>query len=142
MDRRCHTVDRGASIMLHYLRRRTLDGVKLDIPTHRATPPERLAMPPTGAVRRLPVSGTKIEAVGMLLEAPPFTWRDLYVYFTAQLGEAQAARLHYRLKRGEEKMVEVKEFPFEFTARLESGDGPVEWWAEIQLPDGRWVRAE
>lgn len=120
----------------------TVEGVKLDIPTHRLVPPAHLPIPNSGAIRRLPVPGTKIEAVGAILQAPPFTSRDLYVYFTAQLDEAKAARLHYRLGETPEQTLEVQAFPFEFTAPLPPGDITPTWWAEIQLPNNTWQKAE
>jgi hypothetical protein len=93
-------------------------------------------------VRRVPVAGSRIEAVGVILQAPSFIARDLYVYFTAQLDEARAARLHYRIGELPEQTLEASAFPFEFTARLPLGSADPTWWAEIQLADGRWQKAE
>jgi hypothetical protein len=121
----------------------TLDGVKIDVPTHRTTPPEKLALPAASAApQRAPLPGTRIEAFGSILEVAPFTWRDLYVYVTAGIDECQGARLRYRIGDGSEQQVEGTAFPWEFSVRLEEMHSRVTWAVDVKLPDGRWLTAK
>ncbi len=117
----------------------TLDGVKIDVPTHRVAPPGHLPIPTPGALRRAPLPGTALEAVGTTLQVPPFEWRDLYVYLTAGLDDLRAARLRYRVGKAPEKIVEAASFPWEFSAEIPAGEDPVTWTVEAQLPGGAWV---
>jgi hypothetical protein len=114
----------------------TLDDVKIDVPTHRVAAPEKIALPTTPASRRVPLPGTKLEAIGTAIQAPPFTHRELYVYVTATLGECRAAALRYRVGDGPEQRIEVKEFPFEFSARLDDLNAPVTWDVDLQMANG------
>jgi hypothetical protein len=116
----------------------TLDGVRIDVPTHRLAPPEHFALPKNPAQRREPIAGTNLEARGTVLEVPPFEWRDLYVYITAAPNDCKAARLRYRVGNGEEQQVEAARFPFEFSARISDTKSPISWRVEAQLPDGQW----
>ncbi len=119
----------------------SMDGVRVDVPTHRVAPPATFSLPTTPALRRSPFPGTGFEAVGTVLEVPPFTWRDFYVSITAGLDDARAARLRYRVGEEPEKIVEATQFPWEFSVRTEDLKQPITWQAELQLPDGRWVTA-
>ena len=53
----------------------TLEGTRIDVPTHRAVPPAGLAWPGSNAVIRAALPGTRLESVGTLLQVPPVTWR-------------------------------------------------------------------
>jgi hypothetical protein len=120
----------------------TLDGVKIDVPTHRVTAPGKLPLPSSRALKRQLFAGTLLEAVGLTLQVPPFTWRDLYVYVTAGLDDCRGARLRYRVGDQAEQTVEAKQFPWEFSVRLPAGNETVTWSAEVQVADGRWLKAE
>jgi hypothetical protein len=63
----------------------TMDGVRIDVPTHRLAPAAHFSLPQEPGQHRAPIASSKLEAVGTALEAPPFEWRDLYVYLTAGL---------------------------------------------------------
>jgi len=119
----------------------TMDGVRIDVPTHRLAPPEHFPLPQQPGQHRAPIAGSKLEALGTVLEAPPFEWRDLYVYITAGLDDCRAAKLHYRAGDGPEEQVEAVRFPFEFSARIPDTKSPISWWVEAQMPDGQWQRS-
>jgi hypothetical protein len=119
----------------------TMDGVQIDVPTHRLAPPAHLSLPGEPGQHRAPIAVSKLEAVGTALEAPPFEWRDLYVYITAGLDDCRAAKLHYRIGDGPEQQVEADRFPFEFSARIADTKSRISWWVEAQMPDGQWRRS-
>lgn len=119
----------------------TLDGVKIDVSTHRAAPPAKLALPTEPALRRQPIDGTKLEAIGTEIVVPPFTWRDLFVYVAAKIGECQSATLRYRVGDGPERQATAERFPWEFSVRVDDMRGPVTWAVDVTLADGRVVRA-
>jgi hypothetical protein len=116
----------------------TLDGVKIDVPTHRLAPPEKLALPKESALRRTAIADTNLEAIGTVLEVPPFAWRDLYVYVTAGLDDCRAAVLRYRVGDGPEQQIKADRFPFEFSARIDEMKSPVTWQVDVQLANGKW----
>lgn len=119
----------------------TLDGVKIDVPTHRVSPPGKLALPSKPSQRRAPLGDSKLEAVGAELQVSPFTWRDLYVYVTASIDDCQSATLRYRVGDGPEQRVEKHEFPWEFTVRTDDLATPISWQLDATLADGRHVTA-
>lgn len=108
----------------------TLDGVKINVPTHRAAPPAKLPLPDDNGLRRQPVASTKLEAIGAELCVPPFTWRDLYVYIAAGLDDCRSATLRYRVGNGEEQRVKVERFPWEFSVRVDDARSPITWSVE------------
>jgi hypothetical protein len=108
----------------------TLEGVRIDVPTHRAAPPAHTPLPGAPAVERKPVPGSKLQAVGTVISAPPFAWRDLYVYVTGGHTDCTAATLYYRTGPGPEQKAQVDRFPCEFSVRLEPGPSKVEWRVE------------
>ncbi|MFA5190768.1 MAG: hypothetical protein WC740_08580 [Verrucomicrobiia bacterium] len=110
----------------------TLDGVKIDVPTHRAAPPSRLPLPDKSGLRRQPVAGTKLEAIGTEICVPPFTWRDLYVYVAAGLDDCKSATLRYRVGDNAEQQVKVTRFPWEFSVRVDDVRSPITWTVEAQ----------
>jgi hypothetical protein len=118
----------------------TMDGVRIDVPTHRLAPPAHFALPREAGQFRAPIAGSKLEAVGTVLAAPPFESRDLYVYLTAGLDDCRAAKLHYRIGDGPEQQAEAARFPFEFSARIPATGSPVSWWVEAQMSGGQWRR--
>jgi hypothetical protein len=105
----------------------TLEGVRIDVPTHRAAPPPRLAVRADPGIERKPVPGAKLEAVGAVISVPPFAWRDLYVYVTGAHQDCTSATLYYRTGTGPEQSTRVDRFPCEFSVRLDPGDAPVAW---------------
>jgi hypothetical protein len=119
----------------------TMDGVHIDVPTHRGTPPAHFPLPTEPGQRRAPIAGSNLEALGSMLEAPPFECRDLYVYLTAGLDDCRAAKLHYQVGDGPEQQLQAARFPFEFSARIPDTQSPISWWVEAQLPDGHWQRS-
>ncbi len=110
----------------------TLDDVKIDVPTHRAAPPPQLPLPTDSGLRRQPVAGTKLEAIGTEICVPPFTWRDLYVYIAAGLDDCKSATLRYRVGDGAEQQVKVERFPWEFSVRVDDVRSPITWSVEAQ----------
>jgi hypothetical protein len=108
----------------------TLEGVRIDVPTHRTAPPASLPLPAAPALVRRPVPGSKLEAVGAVIEAPPFAWRDLYVYVTGGRHDCTSATLVYRVGAGAEQQARVDRFPCEFSVRLPAGADPVTWRVE------------
>src|SRR5208337_2002289 len=42
----------------------TMDGVRIDIPTHRVAPPEHFLLPQKAGQHRAPIAGSKLEALG------------------------------------------------------------------------------
>lgn len=118
----------------------TLDGVTIDVPTHRVAPPANLALPAEPAVGRAAIPGTRLEALGTVLEVPPFTWRDLYVYVSAGIDDCRAATLRYRVGDGPEQEIKDAEYPWEFSARIADTKSPVAWLVDVQLADGTWQR--
>ncbi|MCX6898862.1 MAG: hypothetical protein NT105_09195 [Verrucomicrobia bacterium] len=110
----------------------TLDGVKVDVPTHRAAPPAKLSLPGDNGLRRQPVAGAKLEAIGTEICVPPFTWRDLYVYIAAGFDDCKSATLRYRVGSGAEQQVKVTRFPWEFSVRVDDMRLPITWSVEVQ----------
>ena len=101
-----------------------LDGVKIDVPTHRANPP-KLAIPATSVIERKPIPGSKLEAVGAIIAAPPFAARHLYVYVASDAKQCTGARLAYRLGGGPEHEAQVDQFPCQWAVRLPDLTSPV-----------------
>lgn len=116
----------------------TLDGVTVDVPTHRITPPGKLSLPKEDALVRAQIPGTKLEAIGTIIEVPPFTCRDLYVYLAAGIDDCRAAKLRYRIGAGPEQEIKCDRFPWEFSARIDDMTSPVSWNMDVQLADGTW----
>ena len=124
----------------------TLDGVKIDVPTHRVNPPEHFALPAAPTLQRaafavLRRSASTSPAPGEM-QVAPFTWRDLYVYVTAALDDVRSATLRYRIGDGPEQRITGHEFPWEFTARIENMHAPVTWQVDIETKDGRKLTAK
>jgi hypothetical protein len=109
----------------------TVDDVHIDVPTHRLAPPATLPLPTAPALRRQPVPGTKLEAIGTEIHVPPFTWRDLFVYVTASLDDLSVATLYYRVGAAPEQRVTYPRFPWEFSIRLTDTTTPVTWRVEV-----------
>lgn len=120
----------------------TLDGVHIDVPTHRVQPPEKFTLPTEPAIHRAPFSGTTLEAVGTEIQVPPFTWRDLYVYVTAAIDDVHTATLRYRVGDGPEQRIEGHQFPWEFSARVDDLHAPISWEVDIETSDGRKFTAK
>lgn len=120
----------------------TLDGVKIDVPTHRVTPPAKFALPSEPGLRRAAFAGTSLEAVGTELQVAPFTWRDLYVYVTAAIDDVRSATLRYRVGDGPEQRIEGREFPWEFSVRVEDLHAPISWQVDIETKSGRKLTAQ
>ncbi|MCX6953703.1 MAG: hypothetical protein NTV51_16250 [Verrucomicrobia bacterium] len=120
----------------------TVDGVSIDVPTHRTAPPARYPLPTTPASRRQALPGTSLEAVGTELQVPPFTWRDLFVYVTAGIDDLSAATLFYRVGDGPEQRVDARRFPWEFTVRIDDMTAPVTWRVEATSAPRPPVRTE
>lgn len=119
----------------------TLEGTKIDVPTHRLAPPEKLALPQASGEQRAALGDTAIQAVGTVLQVPPFAWRDLFVYLTASIDDCRSATLRYRVGDGPEQRVEKREFPWEFSVRVDDLKEPITWRVEAELADGRSVLA-
>jgi hypothetical protein len=119
-----------------------LDGVQIDVPTHRVAPPAKLALPAQGGLRRVAIAGTKLEAIGTEIQVPPFTWRDLFVYLAAGMDDCKSATLSYRVGDLPEKQVTADRFPWEFSVRIDEMRAPITWSVTVELADGRKVRAE
>jgi hypothetical protein len=115
----------------------TLDGTKIDVPTHRVAPTEKLTLPQKTAQQRAALGDTQIEAVGTVLQVPPFAWRDLFVYLTAAIDDCRSATLRYRIGDGTEQRVEKHEFPWEFSVRIDDLTAPIAWELEAELTTGR-----
>lgn len=113
----------------------TLEGLKLDVPTHRVKPPEHFKLSETPAPAPVEIIGTEWQAKATLLQAPPFVSADLYVHLDAGLEALKSAALRYRVA-GLEKRVEVTKFPFEFTVPVGESAMPIEWAVDVVLPDG------
>lgn len=120
----------------------TLDGTHIDVPTHRVLPRVKFTLPTEPAIHRAPFSGTTLEAVGTELQVPPFTWRDLYVYVTAAIDDVRSATLRYRVGDGPEQRIEGREFPWEFSARVDDLHAPISWQVDIETSDGRKITAK
>jgi hypothetical protein len=120
----------------------SLDGVKIDVSTHRVAPPEKFPLPSRAGMQRAAFAGTSLEAVGAELQVAPFTWRDLYVYVTAGIDDVKAATLRYRVGDGPEQRIEGRQFPWEFTTRIDDLHAPVTWQVEIETADGRKLTAK
>ncbi|MEP6669073.1 MAG: hypothetical protein ABJF10_07975 [Chthoniobacter sp.] len=120
----------------------TVEGLKIDVPTHRVMPSDHFALPTESAIHRAPFAGTTLEAVGTEIQVSPFTWRDLYVYVTAAIDDVRTATLRYRVGDGPEQQIVGKEFPWEFTARIENLRAPVTWQVDIETNDGRKLTAK
>ena len=105
--------------------------------THRAAPPARLSLPGDSGLRRQPVAGTKLEAIGTEICVPPFTWRDLYVYIAAGLDDCKSATLRYRVGDGAEQQVKVGRFPWEFSVRVDDVRTPITWSVEAETGNSR-----
>ncbi len=113
----------------------TLDGVKIDVAT---APPDKFSLPAQPGIQQAAIADTSLQAIGTVLEVPPFEWRDLYVYVTAALDDCRAATLHYRVGDGPEQTLQHDRFPWEFSVRLPAGTAPVSWRMEVQTADGQW----
>jgi hypothetical protein len=105
-----------------------LEGVHIDVPTHRIAP---AASAETSTIEHKPIPGTKLEATATVIDAPPFTLRDLYVYVAAGMHECSAAKLIYRAGSGPEQQATVNQFPCEFTVRIEDTKSPIDWRVEL-----------
>jgi hypothetical protein len=114
----------------------SLDGVKIDVPTQRVKPPQHVAASAKPGQSLAKLDGTAWTARGSMIEAPPFASRDLYVYVDAGLEDLKSAVLRYKEGDSAERSIEVKRFPFEFSARLDEPGKPVSWEVEARLPDG------
>ena len=114
----------------------SLDGVKIDVPTQRKKPSPHFEVTAKPAQTLAKVEGTEWTARASMIEAPPFSWRDLYVYIDAGREDLKSAVLRYKLGDGTERTIAVDGFPFEFTARLDDPGKPVSWEVEVRLPDG------
>jgi len=114
----------------------TMDGVKIDVPTQRVKPPQHVEASSKSGQTLAKLDGTAWTARSSMIEVPPFAWRDLYVYVDAGLEDLKSAVLRYKVGDGAERSIEVKRFPFEFTARLDDPTKPVSWEVEATLPDG------
>lgn len=114
----------------------TLEGVKIDVPSQRVKPPQHFKLPGTSSQSLAKIEGTPWQAKGTILQAPPFSWSDLYVAVDAGLQDLKWAALRYRVDGGEEKRLQVDRFPFEFTVRLDQPEKPVSWEIEAGLADG------
>lgn len=119
----------------------TLDGVKIDVPSHRVAPPATRPAP-ASALRRQPLPGTKLEAIGTELSVAPFTWRDLFVYVTASIDDLSAATLFYRVGDGPEQRLACPGFPWEFSVRIDDVAAPVTWRVEATPVAPRPARTE
>jgi len=118
----------------------TLDGAKIDVPTHGATPPRHIKLPGEPAVVKAPFEGSDIEARAAWITAPPFEWRDLYVYLTAGAKDCERATLHYRVGDGPRRSRVCRRFPFEFSVRVDDLHSPIMWHVEIQTHSGKRIR--
>lgn len=111
----------------------TLEGVQIDVSTHRGAPPASFALPDRPATREQPVAGTGLRAIGTEVIVPPGTSRQLFVYVAAGLGDLRAATLRYRIDGGPEVARTCTRFPWEFSEKIES-PGPVSWRVEGEAP--------
>jgi len=118
----------------------TLDGVRIDVPTHRIAPPPKLTLPREPGLRRARIAGTQLEAVGTVFQVPPFVWRDLYGYVAAGVDDCQSATLRYRVGDGPERQVADDAYPWEFSVRVTDMTTPITWTVEVRLPEGRVAR--
>ena len=109
----------------------SIDGVKIDVPTHRGTPPAKLPLPIEPGLRVVPIEGTDLDAIGTEIIVPPFTWRDLYVYVAAGIDDCKSATLCYRL--GNDPVLEVtdEEYPWEFSIRVDDMTLPLTWTVKV-----------
>lgn len=131
------------------LRVLTLQGVAVDVPTHRTAPPATSALPAaavSGIDTRplLPAGapGTTAKphwhARASLLQVPPFEWQDLHVYINATWGDLKTATLFYRTTpNGPEQQLRVDQFPFEFSLSLPATTAPhTIWRLQAETSDG------
>ncbi len=124
----------------------TMEGVRIDVPTHRVKPPLALGMAPEPLAPAVAVPGTEWQARSAVIQAPPFTAADLYVHLDAPIGSLKSAALRWRTADGE-KRAEAARFPYEFTVPIGPGGSPLEWAVDAVLPDGSvregtWTRLE
>ena len=119
----------------------TLEGVKIDVPTHRVAPPAAIPLPQEPGRQIVALGDTKFQAIGTVLQVPPFTSRDLYVYATAAIDDCRAATLRYRIGTAPEQSVEKHEFPWEFTVHTTDVNAPISWYLEVEFADGRRASA-
>lgn len=118
----------------------TLDGVKIDVLTHRVKPPQQAALSKESAITRVKLGDTKWQTIATTIDAPPFEWRDFHAYLNCGREDLKSAVLLYRIGEGPEQRVEVKAFPFEFSVRVDDPKQSVTWKVEAQFPDGTWVK--
>ena len=117
----------------------TLDGVTINVPTHRIVPPASIPLPSKPTQQIAPLGDTEYRAIASLLQVSPFTWRDLFVYLDAAIGDCRAATLRYHIGDGPEERIEKREFPWEFTAHTKNLDAQISWQLDVELSDGRRV---
>jgi hypothetical protein len=113
----------------------SLDGVTIDVPTHRTQPPKHVSLTQAPASPRVAINQTPWHATATIIQAPPFQWRDFYAYVNSTLGEVKSATLRYRLGDGQEQQMIVDRFPFEFSVRVNSKE-PIHWSVEVTQADG------
>jgi hypothetical protein len=108
-----------------------LDGTHIDVASHRAAPPSHFPLPDGQSLMRKPIAGSKLQAVGTLISAPPFSTRDLYVFVAAGMKDCSSARLTYRVGTGPEQQVTVDRYPCEFTVPIHDATAPIDWRIEL-----------
>lgn len=113
----------------------SIEGVRVDVPTHREPPANQFALPGKTGVLRQAIPGTALEAIGTEIVAPPFERRDLFVYVAAGLDDLRSATLRYQVGHGEEQRVRVERFPWEFSVRIGDLKAPVNWQVDVELPE-------
>ena len=109
-----------------------LDGVNVQVTTHQSAAPATLPLPDGPASVRKPIEGSKLEAIGTVISAPPFASRDLYVFVAAGMKECSSATLFYRVGEGREQQVNVNQYPCEFTARVNDMKAPIDWRVQLR----------
>jgi hypothetical protein len=117
----------------------TIDGVSINVPTHRVVPPATIPLPKDSTQQTAPLGNTGFKATATELRVPPFTWRDLFVYLNASIDDCHAATLRYHVGDGPEARIEKREFPWEFTVHTKDLEAPISWQIDVELSDGRQV---